>query len=256
LSAPEWLRRLVAEQAHGYGFPPPPAYARFEPDVGGYGVLVAQPDLSPLGNAETVRFMAPGLSAGPLGGYMRYTDAAGGYIDPETGASRFAEGDGEDLEEPDEAADPAEDAKEWSWPDDARGPVSLDGVNPAFAGRRIRELFIDHLGWRLILERRDWSEPWVEVLEEPTAYIDVFDMRLASAGVERALDPERVAGARIEAVAVAGGRLVLTLSSGDALESPPDTDYESWQLCAAGRALWVCLPGGRVGMFALGDASA
>ena len=30
--------------------------------------------------------------------------------------------------------------------------------------------------------------------------------------------------------------------------------WESWQLCAAGVALWVCLPGGTLAMFPLDGA--
>lgn len=252
MSPDDWLARLAAEQAGGCGLAAPPPEARLVPERGGRGVLVARPEARPLGNGESVRFMAPGLSPQLRGGYTLITDAAGGYVVPWTGESRFSSGNDAAEEPPDEATDVPEQPTEWSWPDDARRPVSLDGADAVFRGRQIRELYVDDLGWRLILDRLDWTDEWVDVLEEPRAYIDVYEMRLLSAGVDREPDSGRVAGTSIERVAAAAGRLRLSLSNGDLLEGLPDENLESWQLCAAGAGLWVCLPGGQLGMFELG----
>jgi hypothetical protein len=77
----DWLRQLVEKLIAAYGLPSPHTCPSLWPEAGGRGVLLRHPEQDFLSNAESIRFMAPGLSP-LLGGYMLITDKAGGYINP------------------------------------------------------------------------------------------------------------------------------------------------------------------------------
>jgi hypothetical protein len=242
---PDWLERLVERCIASYGLTPPVSAPAVWPEVGGRGVLLADADSECVSNAETLRFMAPGLSPTRPRGYLVYTDAVGGYINPDTGTSRFGklrDADVNSLEVPTSQPESAPDLPDWSWPADMRQEPELSDAREHFLGRRVLWLFTDQLGSRLVLAGGDWLHPEV--------YIDLYDLTVTTSDREAIdLRARDITGQEITGLEIDTGVLEVTLANGITISSSADRNYESWQLLASGQGFWVCLPGGALAAF-------
>lgn len=213
----DWLERLVERCIASYGLPTPVSTPAVWPEVGGRGVLLADPDSECVSNVETVRFMAPGLSPARPRGYLLYTDAAGGYINPDTGTSRFGklrDADESSLVVPTSGSASATDLPDWSWPADMRHEPELSDAREHFLGRRVLWLFTDQLGWRLLLAGSDWLHPEV--------YIDLYDLTVTTSGQEAVdLRAGDISGQEIRGLEIDTGVLEVTLANGSRSAQPP-----------------------------------
>jgi hypothetical protein len=235
------LAGFVDAEIAAYGLPAPAARPELRLEAAGRGVMLSPPDQDEVGNAATIRFMAPGLSGQRSSGYLLITDAMGGYVSQDMGTSRFGipvEGDAVPVCER-----PPADPRRWLAVRKPGAEPSLDSAACVFVGRRVVEVFTDHLGWRLVLEKGERPEPRV--------YIDVFDPLYFTwhGGGQPTKPVERVAGSSIEELSTDAGILKIAFSGGCSIAAHPDETYESWQLVAADIGLWVCLPGGALAAF-------
>jgi hypothetical protein len=185
---------------------------------------------------------------------MLITDAAGGYVDPRTGASRFGvlndEDQGSDVV-PTYTEEAAKDRPRWDWPTDARRDVRIAEAREPFVGRSIVGVYSDHLGWRLVIDRGDRPEPGV--------YVDLHDpeRRDRHGSIIDTHTPEaEIPGMAIAKMELETGVIELILSDRSTLRSSADENYESWQLVAGDRGLWVCLPGGDLAAFPFSRSAA
>jgi hypothetical protein len=214
-------------------------------EAGGRGLILAESGRRPMGNASTLRFMAPHLSPGRSDGYMRYTDEAGAYIDPRTGHTRSTQAiGGDDGDVPLSEERQAAAATPWSWPAEEIRPVDTDQAARVALGRPVVDLLVDAAGARIVL---DWSDG-----PEPGIYFDLGRPEYREGEPWRLLtqpDSDAIVGALVVALVISAGVLEITLSNGGTLRCGIDGRFEAWQLVARGIGLWMCIPGGAVAAF-------
>jgi Family of unknown function (DUF6188) len=232
------------------GLPEPVSTPMIWPETGGRGFLVSEPGRRPLGNAETLRFMAPRIYAGDQTRYLRYTDPSGDYVEPSTGGTRGTAPPVQQDTSDEIAPEPSVRTPKhpWSWPADAINAVDVNELEGVVLGRRVADIKVDPSGARLVLERGSGTEPAV--------YLDLVEPRLSlSSSGEPVVEVERDHIVGAEAIAHVGrtGDLAIVLATGLTLKCAAEQDFEAWQLVSQDVGLWISLPGGELAEFSFSD---
>jgi hypothetical protein len=217
------------------------------PETGGRGFLLSERGRRPVGNAETMRFMAPRVSVGDQSRYLRYTDPAGDYVDPATGGTRGLTATRPPVTNDAVTPRPLSErspAQPWIWPASDICPVDVSEVERAIAGRRVAAVHVDESGGRLGLDQGHGAEPVV--------YVDCVrpELWLLSSG-ERVdeVDLDLLVGAETVGHVRSDGALEILLSTGLSLTCAAEQHFEAWQLVSQNAGLWISLPGGELAEF-------
>jgi hypothetical protein len=235
----------VENEIAAYALPAAAETPAVWPEVGGRGLMLAEPGRRTMGNANTLRFMAPHFPPDRSGRYMRYTDETGDYVDPRTGLTRSKQStEDADGDTPLSEERRAQAVTPWSWPADEIQPVDTDQAARVALGRPVVDLLVDVVGARLVLDRGDGPEPGIYADLGRPEYREAEHWRLLTQS-----DSDAVVGASVVALVIAAGVVEITLSNGGTLRCGVDPRFEAWQLVAQGVGLWVCIPGGAVAAF-------
>lgn len=244
---PAWLANLVSAEIAMAGIPSAASAPAVWPETGGRGFLLSEPGRRPVGNAETLRFMAPRVSVGDQSRYLRYTDPAGDYVDPWTGSTRGPAPTTLPVTDTAVSHRPLSErppAQPWTWPASEIRPVDVSSIERVIAGRQLAGVQVDETGGRFVLDHGHGAEPAVYIdCVRPQLWLSSSGERVAEVDRELLIAAETVGDVR------ADGALEIMLSTGLSLRCAAEQHFEAWQLVSQDAGLWISLPGGEIAEF-------